>query len=635
MNYSDFTKRILKLIKEDKDLIRKISIFAILLGLLELTIPIGVQVIINRVYQTLLLDSVVLVISAVAVFLIFQVFYLLLRFNLAEYLQRRIVSRISISITDDLLKTDRKHLDKIKFFESFSLSKNISYFLTDGLNLILAFTFGALIVLFYHPFFAVLTVLTAGLYVLILYSFHNRCSVTAINESKSKYNLAEAIINSKEQDLDKLEEIKALTSSFLTYRKKHFSLLKLQYILILIVYIMSQVALLGFGSYLVLKGNLSVGQLVASELIFSVVLISIAKSIKFLEAYYDTYANIEKVSFIRNFKNFDSPYLKSQSANKYYRWSLALLFSLPFLLLLLPWRQTAYGHGQLTTLNPEERTQEISSFVDGRISKWYVKEGEEVEKDQPIVELVDNDPNYLERLRLDRDASFQKYEAQKIAATTALINLKRQKDLYKEGLTSRVKFEKSKIEYHKLLSKEAEAASSLAKKETMLSRQERRIVLAPSRGVIQQLYSGNTSSIIKKGTKLAVFVPDTKERAIEVYVKGQDLPLIYPGREALIEFDGFPAFQFSGWPSIGIGLFKATVSSVDSTVSKNGKFRVIIVPKNDEAWPKSSILRRGAKAISWIQLNEVKLGYELWRQFNGFPSLPGEKEIKEYEKGKK
>ena len=299
-----------------------------------------------------------------------------------------------------------------------------------------------------------------------------------------------------------------------------------------------------------------------------------------------------------------------------------LVISTLFILVLLvvtPWVQTSRGYGQLIAYNPNDRVQDINSPVPGRIQKWYVRDGSALKKGDPIVEIVDNDPNFIERLKVERDAVLKRYEAAKAASETALINYERQEQLYKEGLSSRMKFEKSKIEYKKLLSSEATAAANLASAEVRFSRQQTQLVEAPRDGVVLRVMSGSGSSFVKEGDVLARFVPKAKEQAVEIYVPGNDLPLIYPGRNVRLQFEGWPAVQFSGWPSVAIGTFGGVVSNVDPSANKDGSFRVIVVPGKDDVWPSSQFLRQGTRVYGWILLNTVKLGYELWRQFNSFP----------------
>ena len=309
--------------------------------------------------------------------------------------------------------------------------------------------------------------------------------------------------------------------------------------------------------------------------------------------------------------------------------------SLIIILTFVPWVQTSQGSGKVIAFSPNDRIQSINATVDGRINQWFISDGAFVKKGDPIVEIVDNDPNYVTRLKLERDAAYKKYEAYKAASETALINFDRQKKLYEQGLSARTKYEKAKIEYQKLLSNEAEAASTLAKAEVKLSRQETQLITAPRDGTILNVLYGSGSVQVKKNQKVASFVPKVESNAVEIYVDGNDLPLIQIGDKARLQFEGWPAVQFSGWPSVAIGTFGGVVKSTDPSVSANGKFRVIIVPDKDEQWPDSKYLRQGTRVLSWLLLNEVSIGFELWRKLNGFPiSLEDKNAIKEDYKGK-
>jgi hypothetical protein len=85
-----------------------------------------------------------------------------------------------------------------------------------------------------------------------------------------------------------------------------------------------------------------------------------------------------------------------------------------------------------------------------------------------------------------------------------------------------------------------------------------------------------------------------------------------------IEFDGFPALQFSGWPSVSVGSFGGEVEVIDYVNSKPGEFRILVIPdKEDEKWPKQ--IRNGSGTQGWVMLDDVPVWYEIWRQLNGFP----------------
>ena len=301
---------------------------------------------------------------------------------------------------------------------------------------------------------------------------------------------------------------------------------------------------------------------------------------------------------------------------------LALLVSL----VVVPWQQTSKGYGRVAAYSPSDRQQNISAPVEGRLGKWFVHEGSVVKEGDPIVEILDNDPDILIRLRAERDAIERRLIAARKAANTSLINVSRQKELFNQGISSRRAFEQAEIEYARYLTDEANSSAELSKIEVRLARQSMQSVKATRSGTILRRVLGQESVIVKPGEVLAVIVPDTDSRAVELWVDGNDVPLISEGRHVRLQFEGWPAVQFSGWPSVAVGTFGGKVSLIDAADSGNGMFRVLVVPEEGESWPSHRYLRQGIRAYGWILLNRVSLGYELWRQFNGFPpSFPESK----------
>ena len=103
-----------------------------------------------------------------------------------------------------------------------------------------------------------------------------------------------------------------------------------------------------------------------------------------------------------------------------------------------------------------------------------------------------------------------------------------------------------------------------------------------------------------------------------LYVSGTDVPLLAPGRKVRLQFDGWPALQFSGWPSVAVGTFGGEIAVVDQVAGADGRYRVLVRPDpSDEPWPAQ--LRQGSGVLGWAMLDQVRLGYELWRRINGFP----------------
>jgi pyruvate/2-oxoglutarate dehydrogenase complex dihydrolipoamide acyltransferase (E2) component len=156
--------------------------------------------------------------------------------------------------------------------------------------------------------------------------------------------------------------------------------------------------------------------------------------------------------------------------------------------------------------------------------------------------------------------------------------------------------------------------------ETRLQRQATQIVPAPADGTVFRLLVQPGSAVLKAGDEIATFVPNTASPIVELLVNGNDMPLIRKGRPVRLQFEGWPAVQFVGWPSVAIGTFGGRVLLVDPTDNGEGKFRVMIEPDpDDKPWPSLTYLRQGVRVRGWVLLDTVPLGFEVWRQFNGFP----------------
>ena len=171
------------------------------------------------------------------------------------------------------------------------------------------------------------------------------------------------------------------------------------------------------------------------------------------------------------------------------------------------------------------------------------------------------------------------------------------------------------------LSEEASASAELARTESRLARQQTQQITAPRDGVILSVIARQGGELLKAGEPLLSFVPDTDVRAVELIMAGNDAPLISEGRHVRLQFEGWPAVQFTGWPSVAVGTFGGRVAWVDAADNGQGKFRIVIVPDGDEPWPSGTYLRQGTRVNGWVLLSRVRLGFELWRQMNGFPPV--------------
>ena len=193
-------------------------------------------------------------------------------------------------------------------------------------------------------------------------------------------------------------------------------------------------------------------------------------------------------------------------------------------------------------------------------------------------------------------------------------------DRQKIEADNQAKIEDSRASLQSAGSSVQKAVAELTKVDVRLARQATQLVEAPIDGVVLRVTARQGSEMVKSGEMLMELVPDSQMNVVELLIDGNDAPLVSPGRKVRIQFEGWPALQFSGWPSIAVGTFGGEVMLVDASDNGMGQFRALIKPDpDDEPWPEQRYLRQGVRANGWILLDEVSLGFELWRQFNGFP----------------
>lgn len=178
-----------------------------------------------------------------------------------------------------------------------------------------------------------------------------------------------------------------------------------------------------------------------------------------------------------------------------------------------------------------------------------------------------------------------------------------------------------------------EAAGEVAKLSNTLanytSRAALQYVLAPQSGFINKAIKGGIGETFKEGDRLVSIMPNNYAMAVETYVRPIDMPLIHIGEKVRVEFDGWPAIIFSGWPNVSYGTYGAKVVAVENFISDNNLYRVLLAPDpEDHPWPQEVRIGSGARTIAL--LTNVPVWYELWRQLNGFPPdyyIPNNAEI--------
>lgn len=290
------------------------------------------------------------------------------------------------------------------------------------------------------------------------------------------------------------------------------------------------------------------------------------------------------------------------------------------ILFFVPWVQTSPGTGQVTALHPEDQVQDVTALVPGRVEQWYVRDGDRVKRGDPIARIVDNDPDLLVRLAAERAQVVAEIAAAQQAMAVAQIDVGRSRQLLAEGLIARRDYEASQIRVADLRAKAAEARAKLSRVDVALNRQSAQIARAPRDGRVQALFGAAGGTLVSAGDRLASLAPEAPVRVVELMVDGRDVALIRMGQPVRLAFEGWPAIQFSGWPSVAQGMFDGRVRSIDPAAQATGLFRILVEPvPGKPAWPSADYVRLGAKVRGWVQMETVKVGYELWRQLNDFP----------------
>ncbi|MCB9223868.1 MAG: HlyD family efflux transporter periplasmic adaptor subunit [Crocinitomicaceae bacterium] len=143
-------------------------------------------------------------------------------------------------------------------------------------------------------------------------------------------------------------------------------------------------------------------------------------------------------------------------------------------------------------------------------------------------------------------------------------------------------------------------------------------ILAPQDCYVTKLIANGIGETIKEGSEVVTIMPTNFQLAAEIYVDPLDLPLLKVGEHVRLQFDGWPAIVFSGWPNASYGTYGGRIYAIDQYISENGKYRILVEQDpNDHPWPEA--LRYGGGVNAMVLLEDVPIWYELWRKINGFP----------------
>lgn len=304
-------QRLIKMLKLDKKDVRQVFYYAIFAGLVSLTLPLGIQAIINLIQGAQVTTSWIILVILVTLGVAFQGALQLMQIRIIENIQQKIFTRSSFEFAYRFPKIKMSELRNFyppelanRFFDTLNIQKGISKLLIDFPTALLQIIFGLLLLSLYHPFFIAYGILLLGLiYVVFKYTI-TRGLETSLMESKQKYKVAHwiqevarCIVSFKlsGKTSHALEKNDYLTEGYLKARENHFKVLVLQFIQMVGFKILVTGGLLIIGGLLVLNQEMNIGQFVAAEIIILLVISSVEKLIVGLESFYDVLTALEKL----------------------------------------------------------------------------------------------------------------------------------------------------------------------------------------------------------------------------------------------------------------------------------------------------------------------------------------------------
>ncbi len=304
-------QRLLRLLRLDKRDVFQVFYYAIFAGVVNLSLPLGIQAIINLIQGAQISTSWIVLVVLVTLGVAFGGVLQLMQIRIIENLQQKIFTRSSFEFAYRFPKIKMSQLVNYyppelanRFFDTLTVQKGLSKILIDFPAALLQIIFGLLLLSFYHPFFIIYGILLLILIYIVFKFTAQKGLDTSLDESKSKYmvahwlqEVARSIVSFKlsgntSHALDKND---TLVAKYLDARESHFKILVLQFIQMIGFKVLVTAGLLLIGGLLVLNQEMNIGQFVAAEIIILLVISSVEKLITGLETIYDLLTSLEKL----------------------------------------------------------------------------------------------------------------------------------------------------------------------------------------------------------------------------------------------------------------------------------------------------------------------------------------------------
>ncbi len=307
-------KRYYNLLGLEKKDVMQLFFYAIFAGLISLSLPLGIQAIINFIQAGRISASWIVLIVLVVIGVALVGILSLMQLRITENLQQKIFVRSSFDFASRIPKIKFESMYNVyppelanRFFDTISIQKGTSKLLIDFSAAILQIVFGIILLSLYHPYFILFGILLMIL-LYVIFKFSYRVGLeTSLSESHFKYKVASWLQEmarnnfSFRKDLNydfALEKNNILITDYLGYREKHFKIIQRQFSQLIVFKMIITTCLLSIGGYLVITQQMNIGQFVAAEIIILLVINSVEKIILGLETFYDVLTSVEKIGSI-------------------------------------------------------------------------------------------------------------------------------------------------------------------------------------------------------------------------------------------------------------------------------------------------------------------------------------------------
>lgn len=307
-------RRLLGLLRLEAEDLRVVVVYAAAVGLLALGVPIGVQTVVNTIAFVALVQPLIVLTVIVLAVVALAAALRALEVWVVERVQQRIFVRASLDLARRLPRIEAAELRQKngpelvnRFFDVVTIQKGAAALLLDGLSVALQTAVGMVVLAFYHPLFLAFAVALAGVVAFVVFGLGHGGTSSAVEESKAKYSVAawleqlathELAFRSTPGERYGTERAEDLAFEWLRARRRHFRVLFRQVAGALVLQVLASVVVLGLGGWLVIRRQLTLGQLVAAELIVTSVVSAFTKLGKHFESYYDLVAALEKLGHV-------------------------------------------------------------------------------------------------------------------------------------------------------------------------------------------------------------------------------------------------------------------------------------------------------------------------------------------------